>query len=450
MLLSEAHGMAGSVPPTYVLPSSPSRKCLDRFSILSEEHEDESGLVGVWPLLVEILKQDVTNATQLVSVLDTIAASLRGTTGAAGDYGSLKAFLDGRPPSLYESAWPAIVDSALQLPTLFPSGCIPVLRPGCGVTLDRAQARSLVAHQFLCTLDEPSWRDGFHDFSIWYASAQRHPRAVEMYLTALFEFVTQPPTSNGPVRYSLHSFEALERGCRDRDGAALADIRFSRLDTFTTRQQELDYQGPHGAVVVPANRHIGFGQSATQEEVYVGNTPEACPAVLLTPPLDDDEILLVQGAAPTLRIDGQRRNIAWTALPSESRHGGRMLFMDALELDEVDPKDGGLPDLMPENIEREICKAVTAFSSWDGPHRTVSTGLWGCGAFNANPAVKVMLMWAAASIAGVSLEIICDKNTQSEFAGEFEEFAKGMSGARVEALMGALRSLRGDERLLRF
>ena len=435
-------------PRYYTLPSSPSYRCLDRFSILDETHEDGDGLVGVWPLLLEVLSQPVSRTAQVISMLETIACSLRGTSGVAGDYGTLKTFLDAQPPSFYASVWPSIVDSALRLPTLFLDSQIAVLTPGSEAVLERDQVRCLVAHQFLCTLEEPPWRDGFYDFSIWYASDQRHPRAAEMYLAALIEFFSHPPFADEPVRYSLSSFEKMNQGRESPNDAALVPVEIIRLPTFSTQQQELSYQGPHGAVVVSANKHIGFGQSATQEEIYVGNAPDSCPAVLMTPPLSDEEVLMIQGAAPMLRIDGQRRDISWTPLPGGSRCGGRMLFMDALEMDERGSDGGRLPDLRPENMDRELRKAIVAFSSWQGDIRTVSTGLWGCGAFNGNPGVKMKLVWAAASIAGVNLEIMCDGRTQREFADVFEDFVRGMTGAKVRDLMEAIERLQGDEHLL--
>ncbi|SPO04639.1 uncharacterized protein DNG_07324 [Cephalotrichum gorgonifer] len=447
-----------SIPAFYTLPNSPTYACLDRFSILDEGHENADGHVPVWPLITKILEQPVAHTSHLIDILETISNTLRETSGVAGDYGTLKAFLD-EHPSFCGNVWPRIRDAALRLPTHFPEASIPVLRPGDEVVLERDQAACLVAHQFLCTLREPPWRDGYFDFSIWYASGQRHRQAVEIYLTSFLTLFSELAPScsvnsrpDQQVRYSLHSFKDIESSLPLNRGAApLSPMHVFRLEDFTTRQQELEYQGPGGAVVVSANKHIGFGQSATQEEIYVGNCPEACPAVLFTPPLEDDHALTVQGARPMLRITGQRRDIAWEPLPIEARRGGRMLFMDALELDELftSEGEGRLPDLRPENMDREIHKAVTAFSAWKGEgHRQVSIALWGCGAFNGNPAVKMMLVWVAASMTNVSIEVMCHISTQSGFADKFEPFMRGLSGGKVEDLMAVLDSLSTDDPLL--
>ena len=99
-------------------------------------------------------------------------------------------------------------------------------------------------------------------------------------------------------------------------------------------------------------------------------------------------------------------------------------------------------------MKRELRKTIAAFSSWQGDDKKVSAGLWGCGAFNGNPDVKMKLVWAAASIAGVSLEIICDGTSQREFANVFEDFVQGMAGAKVRDLMEAIERLQVDEHLL--
>lgn len=77
-----------------------------------------------------------------------------------------------------------------------------------------------------------------------------------------------------------------------------------QVSQFSTDLQTIHGQGANAGVVVSANKEIGFGQSVTQEEIYVGNCPEACPAVLFTPTLGDDHVLVVEGARPMLEITG--------------------------------------------------------------------------------------------------------------------------------------------------
>ncbi|KJZ74022.1 hypothetical protein HIM_06690 [Hirsutella minnesotensis 3608] len=430
--------------PVFVLPSSNTQRCLDRFSILDDLEEDSSGLVPFWSLLIEILKQKVDEASHLVDVLDTISNSLRGSSAASGDYGTLKAMVQNKNHKFFSHLWPRIVWLALQMPELFPEGCMSVLQPGQSIRLTRRQAGCLVAHQFLCTLQPPSWRQDFFDFSIWYDSSQRHPKAVEMYLTALFIYAQRFDENDnmGAVEYSLHSSgHSTKPMPQDWETVTLSPISVTKLQTCSTEQQEPDYQGPDGAVIVSANKDIGFGESATQEELFVGNCPEACPAVLVTPTMADDQALVINGATPMLRIQGQGRDIFWWVLdPAAIKgSGGRMLFMDALEIDEEACDDTqGLPDLKPENRHREIVKAYTTLSSWDaGARVTVWTGLWGCGAFNGDPGVKMTLLWMAASLADKELCILCEPS-RVDFATQFGAFIRQMLALPSGATVGDL------------
>ncbi|KAL7934182.1 hypothetical protein V8C35DRAFT_36635 [Trichoderma chlorosporum] len=433
-----------------LLPCSPSWRCLDRFSLLDEEGED--GQVALWALLQHILQQPVNTPAQLIDVLDTIANTSRGSSGAAGDFGTLREAVEHHRDTFFSRIWPTIVQLSLMLPEYFPTGIIPALRPGDKLDLTRDMVACLVAHQFLCTFRSRPWREGYYDFSIWYGSGQRHPQAVRMYIAALFQYFEElsvEPRAISPessvdsgVEFSLHAFDGSKDYVTGKwDQVRLMSLNVVHVATFSTEPQELTYQGQDAAVVVSANKDIGFGQSATQEELFMGNCPEACPAVLFTPTLRDDHILAVRGARPMLRILGQRRDLVWERLEPRARQGGRMLLMDALELDEAD-EAGILPDLQPANIQREVQKAYTAFSSWTGGNSpTVWTGLWGCGAFNGDPATKVIIMWIAASLAGKELRLLCDAS-QSDFGAKCRQLVEMVPSTwTVGELEGCLKAI---------
>ncbi|KAK1242719.1 hypothetical protein MKX08_005531 [Trichoderma sp. CBMAI-0020] len=437
--------------PDLLLPASPSRRCFDRFSLLDEE--DTDGMVAFWLLLEHLLSQPVNTLAQLIDVLDTIAHVNGGSSGAANDYRLLEEAVEQHSDTFFSRLWPTIVQLALMLPGLFPAAQkIPVLQPGQKLRLTTKEVSCLVAHQFLCTYQLPPWRDGYHDFSIWYGSGQRHPQAVRMYLTALFSYFDQfsaesrmgnlGTSLDSHVEFSLHAFDGPETFLAwELDQYPLMRLIVVPLEKFSTEPQEAAYQGHSGAAVVSANKDIGFGQSATQEELYVGNCPEACPAVLFTPTLQDNQVLVIRGARPMLRIFGQRRDIVWEKLALGEKQGGRMLFMDALELDEAEGS-AMLPDLKQENLTREIRKAYTAFSSWsDGANPTVWTGLWGCGAFNGDPASKAILMWMAASMAGKELRLLVDAS-QKDFGVKFGRFIEKAQGAwTVKDLDNCLKAI---------
>jgi poly(ADP-ribose) glycohydrolase len=173
-----------------LLPNSLGYKFLDRFSIVDEPelHEDENGHILFWQMFGELLKPPFRSSCQVVELLETVAVTLRGYSGSAGDYGFLKSFIDTNSEGFFSKCWPSIATLALELPTYFPEGLIPVLsQPASALSLSRKQVAVLVAHQFLCTLGKPPWKeDDCYDFGVWYDSDQRHPEACKAYLSSLF------------------------------------------------------------------------------------------------------------------------------------------------------------------------------------------------------------------------------------------------------------------------
>ena len=144
-----------------------------------------------------------------------------------------------------------------------------------------------------------------------------------------------------------------------------------------------------------ANKDIGYGPGGTQEEIIFGMTPEACPAVLINPTLQDDECLLISGARRMGRASGYGFNVKY-----EGEGDGlprTILCMDALELNE---EVSAQQQASGEMLKRELKKCFVGFSSVKG--RCVGTGAWGCGAFGGDKDVKLAIQVAAASAAGLS------------------------------------------------
>ncbi|KAF5622894.1 poly(ADP-ribose) glycohydrolase [Fusarium sp. NRRL 52700] len=413
-------------PQFFHLPNSASCRILDRFSELpddTEVEEDENGKIPFWPLLKHLLCTPVSNIAQLIDRLQTIAANAE--TCQDSDYGFLKRFLEQRDESvILGTIWPKIRDIALALPTYFPDGKLELLQPGHPLHLSRGQVACLVVHQFLCSFTPQRNDEGYQDLGIWFQSEQRHPAAVQMYLEALFAYVEctheasalledHQVTSNGAsgsVSYQLHLEKPISL-----EAAKLAKLQVNFLGAHTSNTHDPKVQGEGGGAVVSSNKVIGFGQSATQEEIFVGIAPEAYPVVLVAPHLTDDTVITVSGARAMVDMKGQRRNIEWTLRPTppsedftgwkKSWRGGRLVFMDALEMDMFDHSENdGLPDLSHGTIDREINKAANGFSSYNG--NSVFTGLWGCGAFGGDPGVKLLILWLAAGVADVELNLM--------------------------------------------
>ncbi|KFY01501.1 hypothetical protein O988_02699 [Pseudogymnoascus sp. VKM F-3808] len=447
----------------YMLPCSPQLLCEDRFSLL-DSYEMQ---VPFWELFNALMVEQVNSPQGVIDILEYIAISLRQKTET--DYCSLRDFMMKLKGDFYTRTWPALVKLALEMPALFPKHYLTILSPrNTQVKLSRRQTACLVVHQFLCTLTAPTWQDGYQDFHIWYTSEQPHAGAVDAYLTALFTYfdritdvddyspLTADPAS-WPISYTLHTNQDPLPTTKHK----LLPLEVLELPVASTSPEVLGI--PDGASVISANKFIGFGRTGTQEETHVGASPECCPAVLVTPPLEDNQALVVVGPEAMVAIAGYGRDArcAEVLRPSggASMHHRKwakrtMLFVDALELDVADRR-GGLPDVLPGNVERELRKAYTGFRASHVAHEggprepfsVIYTGFWGCRTFGGNPDIKALIQWCAASLAGSPMKFICSTSEQHAFAAALRRFAEyaSVTGVGANELLGILLDLTPGE-----
>ena len=379
----------------------------------------------------------------------------------------------GLPKSVFfRSVWPALKDVAFELPQLFPSGLYSLSTENSRVIFSRRQVACLVIHQFLCSLRSPSWmRDGCPDFHIWYSAQTPHPKAVEAYLFALFRYFELIAYTENAVLSASAVDWSITFTLRKVNGDYLtADLCSRRLADFEVifkadhplvEEDDRLLGLPHGAAVISANKDVGFGQTASQEEMVVGASPELCIVVLITPTLQEDEVLVVEGARQMICMTGYGRDAQLSKItelnrldittPSPPKWRNRtFLFMDALELDSYDISRL-TPDLLPSNIDRELRKAYTAFSSapnnGDQAFKVVVTGLWGCRSFGGNGQIKTIIQWLSASLAGTKLCFVCAGKDQEDFAAELRAFVERCFGHgwTVGSLLSVLRTMRADD-----
>ncbi|KAJ7606685.1 hypothetical protein FB45DRAFT_847552 [Roridomyces roridus] len=423
-----------------ILPSSSLSLCHDRFSLTDTDTDDP---IPFWLILGKILTPAPQSTSQLLDALNTISVTLR---GHSHPHAFLRRFLDvdWDAESFFRRTWPACITIALEMPLLFPSGYLePLTAERPTQTYTSRQIACLVIHQFLCTLPKLPWtsdaEENSQDLHIWYDDEQPHPGAVRAYLTALFTFFERVASgelsSDDGITFTLH---------------CAPDLPISNDPLYPLRMMELDKPAvnssliglPSGACVISANRHIGFGRTASQEEMHVGCTPQSFPAKLVTPPLGDSQVLVVRGCALVVEMSGYGRDAGLTCIVPESQWRQRtMLFMDALELDGYNTT-AVTPDLLPGNVDRELTKAYTAFSSGRPPYVNVVTGHWGCRAFGGNREIKSLIQWCAASLAGVELDFVCELRGDP-FADKFRRFSLDAQSRRwsVSDILSVLRSM---------
>ncbi|KAL2818508.1 hypothetical protein BDW59DRAFT_152005 [Aspergillus cavernicola] len=444
----------------FLLPSSADVRRPDRFALVDSDDEE----VHFWDLLTAILRSEsapIVDIPSFIQALETIAVTLRGTASDM-DFGLLREFMsrheEEEPTSrkLFPEIWPALVDIALAMPSLFPEGTLPSLsstRDG-GVSeavFSRKQIACLVVHQFLCSLPPHPWpTESFFDLHPWYSmSSTVHRGAVDAYLTALFTYFgrlcrsaedQQSPLSfsieEWPIVFTMRTMTDQEVDKIEVDQAKEVMMSSTHVDIVNLSQSQTapPFHGlPDGACVISANKCIGYGPSGTQEELNTGISPEAYPAVLLAPPLSDKQVLICRGAEAMASIHGYGRDAKLAEAfrkpspsPSDSLQwkNRTMLFMDALELDVLPVAgDSLIPDIYPSSrlFRDMILKAYNAFSSETYSH--IVTGLWGCGTFGGNRYIKCILQWCAAALAGIRvLRFVFATSEQRLFGEEFATF----------------------------
>ena len=279
----------------YILPCHPSLTVPDPLSICEEDaHLAE---VLKWKLVSNLLLRS-PQPWDSVSVVIDVITSLQ---PALIDLTMLKAALNTRgrkEEEFLHYTLPAIVSLALLMPSLFPTGEIPVLEPGVTgiVTFTREQVACLLAHMFLCTLQPAPWNPHWANFHIWYESSSR---PVLAYLQSLLGYFEQLDSSGHPPfpeeSVSFHRKVLLE-------APDWANSQ-SKLDQITS-SHSID---PLSNIEVAfANKHVGFGVSGTQEEAKLAQSPESCVVMLLAPTLMENETLIICGARKICKVCGCR------------------------------------------------------------------------------------------------------------------------------------------------
>src|SRR5450755_2199065 len=103
-----------------LLPCSPTLLVKDRFDLTSSEEER----VPYWSIIKATLRPYAKDINELISQLETLAITLRGTAGT--DYGFLKdtlrSHLERNEDHFFKSLWPRLVDHALKLKEFYPYG----------------------------------------------------------------------------------------------------------------------------------------------------------------------------------------------------------------------------------------------------------------------------------------------------------------------------------------
>ncbi|KAK2961085.1 putative poly glycohydrolase family protein [Blattamonas nauphoetae] len=168
-----------------------------------------------------------------------------------------------------------------------------------------------------------------------------------------------------------------------------------------------------------ANAYLGggaLGFGCVQEEIMFAIAPELFSAMLFTEKLNDREALLIEGAEFFSKYSGYAHTFAFDGpakQPPSDVPKSRIIVIDALCFSGMMLGNHLHNQWSQCSVDRELNKAFVGFSFVSSPppsassseqpakRPSLSTGHWGCGAFNGNRVLKFLIQWLAASEAGV-------------------------------------------------
>ena len=366
---------------SYQLPSHHDSYTEDRFSVC-EQYSDQPQ-VPHWLFIETLLLKPMEQLEDLLDIISNCQYDL--------EFPTLKSvFPTDNPKKIISS----IIKAALRMPELFPTGFLEIHIISMKrklISLTREQIACLLAHMFLCTLKTPSWNKHWCTFGIWYASTSQ---PAEAYLKCLLAYFSELDLHGKPPN-PLEEVKFIRCVLQTHPSWNTSTSYFT--DDILSLSHNV-YPEPGCNVEVSfANKDVGYGVSGTQEEVKMGMSPEACVVMLISPTLQDNEVLLIQGVRQIGLHEGIGRHLKFVGVQTkESRDWNlrSIIAMDAMEIDSLD--EDSVIELKEPVLLRELNKAYCGFISVGKERVLIATGHWGCGAFGGNKFVKSLIQLMAA------------------------------------------------------
>ncbi len=307
-------------------------------------------------------------------------------------------------------------------------GPLDTLRTGeaSRVALSQRHARHLLACAFfLGTLD--SRKAGSLSLTSLYRSPQ--PPSVERIVCLLAYFHVADEVSDEPtITYARHRLDASSA---PRWEALDTPLAAAKVRLHTGRMEDPDAE----VFFDFANRDLHIHSiipSLTQEEVLFSTCPELFPALLVCERMDDDEVIVLDGARRICEYAGYLRSFRFTGYRDDRR------VQEVLAADAV-----FYSHFSAACVERDLNKVWLGFTSCRG--KTVSTGHWGCGVFGGNRVAKFLQQCCAAVVADVSLEYSTFGDDDTASALQWLLAKLGAARATVGAVVRAMRGYDGAD-----
>lgn len=291
-------------------------------------------------------------------------------------------------------------------------------------------------------LYEANRATSYFNFGSLYRNSDRLDQSAQKLRCILEYFMSSERSSLGPNLD--HTIQIVRRVGNDAlDGLSKSDLPLRRV----TMRLDGVIEDANGMLQVDfANRVPGggvLGRGCVQEEIRFATCPELLVSRLICDAMSDMEVIYINGAAQFSAYTGYAASFAYNRSLPVTGVGCRdvsLVAMDAVNFSRI----GSQNQYQPNWIERETNKAIVAFggsrlsilpSVTSGP---VSTGNWGCGAFEGDPELKLLIQWIAASFSGRDLLYFAFGN--ADLVRNFQALSTDLEASRctVSQLYNAL------------
>ena len=185
------------------------------------------------------------------------------------------------------------------------------------------------------------------------------------------------------INFTRRSMNPAKAPKWERETGPLAEVKFSHLPIE-------DIPGPVLEVDF-ANKNIGGGvlsHGSVQEEIMMAQSPEMIVARLFTTPLEDNEVLFINGTKRYSQTSGYSDTFKFEGPYRGTNQERYVVAMDAKEYRDPEKQYDKM------EIDRELNKAYSAFAI--GTEK-IATGHWGCGVFRGDKELKALIQLLAAS-----------------------------------------------------
>ncbi|XP_059488221.1 uncharacterized protein LOC132204020 [Neocloeon triangulifer] len=417
------HYVHASEHKAFSTPSCPAADCFATFGFHDEKR---------WSHLLKVLATPVHNCSGLIAVIKIFRPKVDDLSNLLEALSELSQHPTGIEisNSFFEKTIPKMVQAVVSSKSIF-SNNLPLLLANKtfeSVTLDRKDCFVLLSLAFFGLVKQPKGKfSEFSLLSLFEGNSVGRREKLKCFLQ-YFHFCATEDVF-GQVTFYRKSTPKMEI-------PKWHNLSLNITDALALTSKIEDAKN-FSSIVDFANKYFSggtLGEGCVQEEIMLCQHTEATIGVLLYEKFGDNDAAQIFGVSKVNDTRGYGKSFKWQGLHAmASARDKNIVIMDA-----VDYSRCAEDQFSADSIERELCKAYTAFKSSDPDAPPIATGKWGCGVFKGEPKLKIILQLLAASACcrNIHFHLLNDKILIQEFE-EFKShiYSKSTSVANVYSIV---------------